>query len=114
MARIYSVKIFGQKYKITYNHTEEGSYGWTDSANNTISIRHRLQEDKLVRVLMHEITHAILHESPLSDRKRFNHEEVCDIVGFHIVDVLRDNPQLMEWVFGYKEPEETIDNDPTI
>lgn len=114
MARIYQVKIFGQKYKIDYNHTDEDSWGVTDAGSNKISIRHRLQEDKLVRVLMHEITHAIVEESPLTNRKRFDLEEVCDIVGFHVVDVLRDNPRLVEWIFGYKEPEEVVDNDPTI
>lgn len=109
MARIYQVKIFGQKYKIDYNHTDEDSWGVTDAGSNKISIRHRLQEDKLVRVLMHEITHAIIEESPLTNRKRFDLEEVCDIVGFHVVDVLRDNPRLVEWIFGYKEPEEVVD-----
>lgn len=110
LARIYSVKIFGQKYKVDYNHTEEDSYGITDSSVNRISIRHRLQEDKLVRVLMHEVTHAIIEESPLASRKRFDVEEVCDIVGFQIVDVLRDNPHLVEWIFGYKESNEVLDN----
>jgi hypothetical protein len=114
MPRIYSVKIFGQKYKIDYNLNEEDSYGITDPAVNRISIRHRLPEDKLIRVLMHEVAHAVIFESLLADRKRFNVEEVCDLVGYHIVDALRDNPQLMEWVLGYKEPDEIVDNEPTI
>lgn len=110
MPRIYSVKIFGQKYRIDYNHNEEDSYGVTISDSNRISIRHRLPEDKLVRVLMHEVAHAAIHESLLANRKRFDVEEVCDLVGYHIVDILRDNPQLMEWVLGYKEtPEEVVD-----
>jgi len=113
MARIYSLKIFGQKYKVDYNHTEEDSYGETDAANNRISIRHRLQEDKLIRVLMHEVTHAVIEESPLASRRRFDVEEVCDIVGFHIIDVLKDNPQLVEWLFGeMKSPENRVDNLP--
>lgn len=110
MPRIYSIKIFGQKYKVDYNHTDEDSYGQTDADTNRISIRHRLPEDKLIRVLMHEVTHAVINETPLSMRKRLDIEEVCDLVGFHIVDALRDNPHLMEFVLGYKEPEETIDN----
>ena len=109
MPRIYTIKIFGQKYKVDYAHNEEDSYGITDSATNRISIRHRLPEDKLVRVLMHEVAHAVIFESLLANRKRFDVEEVCDLVGYHIVDVLRDNPQLMEWVLGYKEPEEIVD-----
>ena len=109
MARIYSIKIFGQKYKIDYSHTDEDSWGATDAGSNRISIRHRLQEDKLIRVLMHEVTHAVIEESALTNRKRFDVEEVCDLVGFHIVDVLRDNPQLMEFVFGYKDSDEIVD-----
>lgn len=105
MPRIYNVKIFGQIYRIDYTHTEEDSYGITISGINRISIRHRLPEDKLIRVLMHEVTHAVIHESLLANRKRFDIEEVCDLVGFHIVDVLKDNPHLVQWLFGYKQEE---------
>jgi len=101
MPRIYSIKVFGQKYKIDYNHQDEESYAVTTSAENRISIRHRLPEDKLIRVLMHEVTHAIIHESTLANRKRFDVEEVCDLVGFHIVDALNDNPHLLDWLFGH-------------
>lgn len=109
MPRIYSVKIFGQKYKIDYNHSDPDSYGMCLSDRNRISIRHKLPEDKLQRVLMHEVTHAVIHESLLSLRKRFDVEEVCDLVGYHIIDTLRDNPQLVEWLLGKQEEE---DNDP--
>lgn len=100
MPRIYALKIFGQKYKIDYVHQDSDSYGITLSEDNRISIRHRLPEDKLIRVLMHEVTHAVIHESTLANRKRFDVEEVCDLVGFHIVDTLRDNPELLKWLFG--------------
>jgi hypothetical protein len=110
MPRIYSVKIFGQKYKIDYKHHDEDSYAVTLSGSNRISMRHNLPEDKMIRVLMHEITHAIIHESLLANRKRFDVEEVCDLVGFHMVDVLKDNPTLVQWIFGYKEPQEDTEN----
>ena len=105
MPRIYSVKIFGQKYKIDYKHHDEDSYGITDSQVNRISMRHNLPEDKMIHVLMHEVTHAVIHESLLATRKRFDVEEVCDLVGYHIVDTLQDNPALLEWVFGVKKIE---------
>jgi hypothetical protein len=69
-------------------------------------MRHNLPEDKMIHVLMHEVTHAVIHESLLANRKRFDAEEVCDLVGYHIVDVLKDNPALVEWVLGYKETTE--------
>jgi hypothetical protein len=70
-------------------------------------MRHNLTEDKMIHVLMHEVTHAVIHESMLSLRKRFDVEEVCDLVGYHIVDVLKDNPALREWLF--KDNEETTE-----
>jgi hypothetical protein len=69
-------------------------------------MRHNLPEDKMIHVLMHEITHAVIHESLLANRKRFDVEEVCDLVGYHIVDTLQDNPALLEWVFGVKKTTE--------
>jgi hypothetical protein len=109
MPRIYSVKIFGQRYKIDYKHHDEDSYGVTVSENNRISMRHNLPEDKMIHVLMHEVTHAVIHESMLSLRKRFDVEEVCDLVGYHIVDVLKDNQALRDWLFNDREPEKEID-----
>jgi len=60
----------------------------------------------MIHVLMHEVTHAVIHESLLANRKRFDAEEVCDLVGYHIVDTLKDNPALVEWLFGTKESED--------
>lgn len=61
-------------------------------------MRPSLQDDKLFRVLMHEITHAIINETPLCNRKRFTEEEICDVVGFHFIDMLKDNPALVAWL----------------
>lgn len=98
MIKPTSVKVFGQKYKIKYDYVSEENHGITDFDTNTISIASGLPEDKLLRVLMHEITHAIINGTPLCNRKRFIEEEVCDIVGFHFIDMLKDNPALLEWV----------------
>ena len=57
-----------------------------------------MQDDKLLRVLFHEICHAVIAETPIRTRKRFDEEEVCDIVGFHFIDVLKDNPALIAWL----------------
>ena len=47
---------------------------------------------------MHEITHACIDESVMSGRRRFDVEQVCDIVGYHVLVVLKDNPKLLEWL----------------
>ena len=91
-------RIAGQKYKIKYDLDVPDSYGLTDSATNTIRIRENLPEDKMIRVFMHELTHAVIFETPMSTRKRFDVEEVCDIVGYHIFTALKDNPEIVEYI----------------
>jgi ribosome-interacting GTPase 1 len=100
MKKPTSIKIFGQKYHIKYDLDSEDAYGLTHQDTNTIQLRPGLPEDKLIRVFMHEVTHAVIFETPLSLRKRFDVEEVCDIVGFHLVDTLKDNPVVLEWIMG--------------
>ena len=98
MRRPTIVKIFGQKYKVQYDEKNADFLGTTDSLNNIIHIKNGLPVDKTKRVFMHEVTHAILHESTLGDRKRFGVEEVCDIVGYHVVDMLCANPDIADWI----------------
>ena len=105
MKRPTSIKIFGQKYKIRYDHMDETSYGMTDADSNTIWLRPGMPEDKLIRVLGHEITHAIINETPMSLRKRFDVEEVCDIVGYHVVDTLAQNPEIVAYILREIEEE---------
>lgn len=93
-----SIKIFGQKYKIKFDQESGEDYGITDQSTNTIHVRPDLPEDKMLRVFMHEVTHAIIFETPMSTRKRFDVEEVCDIVGYHVLDTLRENPSILNWV----------------
>jgi hypothetical protein len=46
-----SIKIFGIKYKIKYDHKSPSSYGMTDSGINTIHLRPNLNEDKMIQEL---------------------------------------------------------------
>jgi len=105
MKRPTSIKIFGQKYKIRYDHVDDTSYGMTSPDSNTIALREGMPEDKLIRVLGHEITHAIIFETPMSMRKRFDVEEVCDIVGYHVIDTLRENPDILSYIVREIEEE---------
>lgn len=107
MKRPTSIKIFGQKYKIRYDHMDETSYGETTPDNNTISLRPGMPEDKLIRVLGHEMTHAILNETPMAYRKRFDVEEICDIVGYHVIDTLAANPEIVAYIL--REIEEEVE-----
>ena len=105
MKRPTSIKIFGQKYKIKYTLEDKDAYGMTTSETNTIELRPDLPEDKLIRVFVHEITHAIIFETPMSTRKRFDVEEVCDIVGYHVVDMLKENPEIVQYILREIEEE---------
>lgn len=109
MKRPSSIKIFGQKYRIRYDYASDENLGETDANTNTIWLRSNMPEDKLIRVLGHEITHAVINETPMSLRKRFDVEEVCDIVGYHILDVLKDNPEVLQYII--REIEDEVEAD---
>jgi hypothetical protein len=34
----------------------------------------------------------------MSQRKRFDVEEVCDIVGYHVIDTLAANPEVVAFI----------------
>lgn len=102
-----TLKVFGQKYKIRYDYTSEENYGLTDEATNTIHIVGKLQEDKIARVLMHEITHAILNETPFSLRQRFDLEELCDIVGYFVMPALKDNTHIVDYIMSELDDNES-------
>lgn len=98
MKRPTSIRISGIKYKINYDLDDPMAFGETDSELNIIKLRNNLPDDKLIRVLMHEVTHAVVFETPFSTRKRFDLEEMCDIVGWHVIDALRNNPDLTAYI----------------
>ena len=43
----------------------------------------------------------------MSTRKRFDVEEVCDIVGYHVVDMLKENPEIVQYIL--REIEEEVE-----
>jgi len=103
MRRPRSINVSGQRYKVKYDLTDPDVYGITTSDTNTIQLRPDLPEDKLLRVFVHEVTHAVIFETPFSTRKRFDVEEVCDIIGYHFLNVLRDNPELVAYILHETE-----------
>lgn len=98
MKRPTSLKVSGIKYRVKYDYGDPENYGETDPDTNTINLRDKLPEDKLIRVFVHELTHAVIFETPFSTRKRFDLEEVCDIVGWHFLDMLRVNPEIVQYI----------------
>ena len=98
MKRPKFINVSGQRYKIKFDLADPDAYGLTTSDTNTIQLRPDIPEDKLLRVLTHEITHAVIFETPFSTRKCFDVEEICDIIGYHFLNVLRDNPELVTYL----------------
>jgi len=105
MKRPTSLRISGIKYRVKYTLDDPDAIGETNSETNTISLREGLPEDKAIRVLVHELTHAVIFETPFANRKRFELEEVCDIVGWHFLDMLRNNPEVAQYILREIEDE---------
>jgi len=105
-----SIKVLGQKYNIKYDYDDVGNLGLTVEDTSTIYVRGTLPENKIIRVLMHEVTHAILNETPFSVRKRFDVEETCDIVGFFLINVLKDNPHLVKYILTDVDENTELEN----
>lgn len=101
-----TLKVLGQKYKVLYDYKNPENLGETVEDTSTIHVRGTLPEGKIARVLMHEVTHAVLNETPFSMRKRFDVEEVCDIVGYFMIHALKDNPQLVEYILSELDDED--------
>lgn len=58
-------------------------------------------------VLLHEVTHALLEQS--GQRQRFDHDDqeaICDMIGYGVFQVLRDNRWLTELFLGNFEKKE--------
>ena len=98
MSQPTSVKIYGGKYEVQYNYQSIENNGLCTPDKNLIQIVPGLPEGKTFRVLMHEIVHAMINESPLRNKKHFVEEEVCDILGFQFIDMLKHNPEIVKWL----------------
>lgn len=98
MEKPKSIKIFGQPYQIRYDYISDENYGLTIFDKNQILLVGDLPIAKLKRTLMHEITHAIIHESLLTNCDTFTVEQVCDLNGLHLLDVLLANPKVLAWI----------------
>lgn len=64
-----------------YPDPAEEVWGWYAPMEYTIYLYSGLEPESYKRVLLHEITHALLHISGLTNCLKENHEEaVCDIM----------------------------------
>ena len=79
----------------------EEYFGLQSSMNLTLRLEQDMQPDTKIVTLWHEIFHCVLHNAG----HRSHPEEVMDALASGIVEVLRDNPQMIEWTLeGYEDP----------
>jgi hypothetical protein len=69
-----------------------------------IFIRDDLHAQKAVEVLIHEILHGCYDGAGLAKGGKLTEERIVDGLGYQIVQVMRDNPDLLKFigdVFGH-------------
>ncbi len=76
-----TVVVLGQKFKLKYIHPddlEDNCLGITETHKREISLDSTLPADQMRRVLIHELTHAILGVSGISEKLNPQVEEaIC-------------------------------------
>lgn len=78
----------------------KGIYGECCQFHQYINLRRDLSDDRLVDVLMHELTHAISGTYGLYDPKSDDipEERLANVMGAAWAQIWRDNPALLKWL----------------
>ena len=94
------LNILGREYAVFWYRkeipgTEDGEWGLCQRDEGIISVRERLRGDD-VETLLHEVLHAVWWEMGMAEAEE--EEDVCRKLGSALVKVLRENPELMEYL----------------
>lgn len=81
--------------------------GATWLSSQQIFLSNELTEHTLKRVLIHELTHAVLYASQIELPEHYSEEQVCDFVAIYSETVLRHSEALEVWAFN--EPDKQSD-----
>lgn len=76
--------------------TEKAVYGCTDCSRLTIFVQQGIPKLLQVDVVLHECLHAIYFAYGI--RKKIREEEACLVLAGPLVALMRDNPQLVQWI----------------
>ena len=74
------------------------AWGMCDKATHTILISGGLKPQREAEVLLHEVFHAIYDVSGMGLMDNMPEEPVVNMLGFHMLQVIRDNPHLMAYL----------------
>ena len=87
------IKVGGMVYDVEFKEldsTDGVQLGWCDYAKSKIEINnHNVSEQKQEQTIIHEMTHAIIHEAGLDLGD--DEEDVVNRVGLVLHQVLKDN-----------------------
>ncbi len=87
-----TIKIIGKDYAVNFVDpyaaelqkldlkSGERALGLTMYFEDTIYIANDLSAPETLRVLRHEITHALIHETQLAESARYDEEAVCELM----------------------------------
>lgn len=76
-----------------------GGLGNCEFDSLQIWIKPRLRRSKAREILLHEVLHATTHPS-MNGNKKYTDEEIVNAVAPVLLEVLRDNPGLLEYLVG--------------
>lgn len=89
MKKLKSLKIFGVKYKVTVDTLNGNVVGLCDKATKRLFVEECVADkDEAMKILVHEIHHALLHESNLDQVVSPEVEELLCLMSEKIVDLL--------------------------
>ena len=90
MKKLKSLKIHGVKYKVTLGKLTPNILGLCDKANKHLFIEDELNDEELtIKILVHEITHALLHESNIDQVITGEVEELLCLMNERLVEILK-------------------------
>jgi hypothetical protein len=74
------------------------NWGTTHFKSKKIYVDNSLDDEDIYEVLVHELTHAVLFETQVKEVKKYNEEDVCEMMGMYgkiIIDLAEE--VLKQW-----------------
>lgn len=62
---------------------ETPAWGLTYYRSKSIYIDKELTKDQKIEVIRHEITHAVIFETQFAEHKKYNEEDLCELVAHY-------------------------------
>lgn len=83
---IKTIKVLGVSYKVIYE-AQDGLDGSCSKNEKIIRINPNLEGEDLIDTLMHEVIHAVMHESKID---RVISPELEELVTYHVTQAIMD------------------------